>query len=137
MAEHPKRFSSSRTPDGSPCTSLRNRGNNLLLRQSFKIYLLLQIGWLMVRKHPDVKEKGSKIDLSDLHNDPVVMFQHRHYLPLALTLSIVIPTLIPVRIPLLDSNFVNIVSHTHSMICRGHLGIFFILLLGTNRPIYS
>ena len=51
----------------------------------------------MVRKHPDVKEKGSKIDLSDLHKDPVVMFQHRHYLPLALTLCIVVPTLIPVR----------------------------------------
>ena len=59
---------------------------------------LTQIGWLMVRKHPDVKEKGSKIDLSDLRSDPVVMFQHRHYLPLALTLCIVVPTLIPVRI---------------------------------------
>ena len=51
----------------------------------------------MVRKHPDVKEKGSKIDLSDLRNDPVVMFQHRHYLPLAMTLCIVLPTLIPGR----------------------------------------
>jgi len=54
------------------------------------------MGWLMVRKHPDVKEKGSKIDLSDLQNDPVVMFQHRHYLPLAMTLCIVLPTLIPI-----------------------------------------
>ena len=59
---------------------------------------LTQIGWLMVRKHPDVKEKGSKIDLSDLRSDPVVMFQHRHYLPLAVTICIVVPTLIPVRI---------------------------------------
>ena len=71
----------------------------------------------MVRKHPDVKEKGSKIDLSDLHNDPVVMFQHRHYLPLALTLCIVIPTLIPVRIRLLNLDFASI-SHTLSMLCE-------------------
>ena len=72
----------------------------------------------MVRKHPDVKEKGSKIDLSDLHNDPVVMFQHRHYLPLALTLCIVIPTLIPVRIRLLYKDFVRLLSHTRSVLCK-------------------
>ena len=41
-------------------------------------------------------KKGAKIDLSDLRSDPVVMFQHRHYLLLALTMCIVIPTWIPV-----------------------------------------
>ena len=50
----------------------------------------------MVRKHPEVIRKGSKIDLSDLRSDPVVMFQHRHYLPLALAMALVIPTAIPV-----------------------------------------
>ena len=39
--------------------------------------------------------KGQKIDISDLLNDPLVMFQHRHYLTLALLSCIVIPTLIP------------------------------------------
>ena len=42
-------------------------------------------------------KKGAKIDLSDLRSDPVVMFQHRHYIPLALTMCIVIPTWIPVH----------------------------------------
>ena len=50
----------------------------------------------MVRKHPDVIEKGSKIPLDDLKNDSVVMFQHRHYLLLSLPICIIIPTLIPV-----------------------------------------
>ena len=62
------------------------------------IHNLLQIGWLLVRKHPEVIRKGSKIDLSDLRSDPVVMFQHRHYLPLALAMAIAIPTAIPVCI---------------------------------------
>ena len=59
-------------------------------------YLISQIGWLLVRKHPDVKEKGSKIDLSDLEKDSVVMFQHRYYLRLSIPICIIIPTLIPI-----------------------------------------
>ena len=54
------------------------------------------MGWLMVRKHPEVIEKGSKIDLSDLESDKLVMWQHKNYIPLALITCIMIPTLIPV-----------------------------------------
>lgn len=49
----------------------------------------------MCRKHPEVFEKGSKIDLSDLTSDPVVMFQHKHYLTLSFLCCIFLPTLIP------------------------------------------
>lgn len=35
------------------------------------------IGWLLVKKHPDVKRKGSTIDMSDLERDPIVMFQKK------------------------------------------------------------
>ncbi|XP_021964856.1 acyl-CoA Delta(11) desaturase [Folsomia candida] len=41
------------------------------------------IGWLMVRKHVDVIAAGKKMDLSDLEDDPVIMFQYRHYKILA------------------------------------------------------
>ena len=34
-------------------------------------------GWILVRKHPAVKEKGKQIDLSDLDADPLLMFQKR------------------------------------------------------------
>ena len=35
------------------------------------------IGWLLVRKQPDVKAQGNKLNLDDLHNDPIVMFQKK------------------------------------------------------------
>lgn len=60
-----------------------------------KTCLPFQMGWLMCRKHPDVISKGSKIDMSDLAADPVVMFQHNHYLPLTFLANIFIPTVIP------------------------------------------
>ncbi len=34
-------------------------------------------GWLMVRKHPDVKEKGKLLDVSDLLSDPVCSIQRK------------------------------------------------------------
>lgn len=40
-------------------------------------FFFSHIGWLLVRKHPDVIEKGRKLDLSDLKADKVVMFQRR------------------------------------------------------------
>ena len=40
-------------------------------------FFFAHIGWLMVRKHPDVIEKGRKLELSDLKADKVVMFQRR------------------------------------------------------------
>lgn len=35
------------------------------------------MGWLLVRKHPEIKRKGATIDMSDLENDPIVMFQKK------------------------------------------------------------
>ncbi|XP_029674734.1 acyl-CoA Delta(11) desaturase-like isoform X1 [Formica exsecta] len=53
------------------------------------------IGWLMVRKHPDVIRKGATVDMSDLDRDPLVVFQKKWYSYLALFLSIVVPTIVP------------------------------------------
>lgn len=35
------------------------------------------MGWLCCKKSPEVVEGGKRIDLSDLYEDPVVMFQKR------------------------------------------------------------
>lgn len=35
------------------------------------------MGWLCCKKNPEVIEAGRRIDLSDLFEDPVVMFQKR------------------------------------------------------------
>ena len=58
--------------------------------------IIFQMGWLMVKKHPDVIKTGSTIDLSDLQADPVVMFQHKYYVPSVILLCFLLPTLIPV-----------------------------------------
>lgn len=36
------------------------------------------MGWLMVRKHPDVKSKGKSVDMTDLENDFIVTLQKRY-----------------------------------------------------------
>ncbi|XP_068113969.1 stearoyl-CoA desaturase [Hyperolius riggenbachi] len=58
-------------------------------------FFFSHIGWLLVRKHPDVIEKGKKLDLSDLHADKVIMFQRRHYKKLILLMCFVLPTAVP------------------------------------------
>lgn len=40
-------------------------------------FFFAHIGWLMLNKHPLVKEKGKGIDLSDLERDPIVVFQRK------------------------------------------------------------
>ncbi|XP_060710338.1 acyl-CoA desaturase-like [Hemiscyllium ocellatum] len=58
-------------------------------------FFFSHVGWLMVRKHPDVIEKGSKLDLSDLKADPVVMFQKKYYKPSVVLMCFFIPTVVP------------------------------------------
>ncbi|XP_063383483.1 acyl-CoA Delta-9 desaturase-like [Cydia fagiglandana] len=54
------------------------------------------MGWLCVKKSPEVIEGGKRIDLSDLYADPVVMWQRKHYMKLMPLLCFVLPTVIPV-----------------------------------------
>lgn len=52
------------------------------------------IGWLMVKPHPDVEKFADTIDISDLENDPLVMFQYRNYVSMVVAM-VVITTLTP------------------------------------------
>uniref|UniRef100_A0A8D2NP93 stearoyl-CoA 9-desaturase n=1 Tax=Zosterops lateralis melanops TaxID=1220523 RepID=A0A8D2NP93_ZOSLA len=58
-------------------------------------FFFSHIGWLLVRKHPDVIEKGQKLDLSDLKADKVVMFQRRYYKPSVVLLCFTMPAVVP------------------------------------------
>ncbi|OLL21732.1 Acyl-CoA desaturase [Neolecta irregularis DAH-3] len=49
------------------------------------------IGWMMFKSDP--KKKG-RTNISDLNQDPIVVFQHKHYLPLMIFMSVVFPTLV-------------------------------------------
>lgn len=50
----------------------------------------------MLKKHPDVIEKGKKIDMSDLLNDPLIAFQRRFYLLLVFICWGLFPTFLGV-----------------------------------------
>jgi len=58
-------------------------------------FFFAHIGWLLVRKHPDVIEKGRKLELQDLKNDAVVMFQRRYYKLSVLLMCFAVPMLVP------------------------------------------
>ncbi|XP_065354227.1 acyl-CoA Delta-9 desaturase isoform X1 [Calliphora vicina] len=58
-------------------------------------FFFAHMGWLLCRKHPDVKEKGKQIDMSDLRADPVVMFQRKYYFIIMPICCFVLPALFP------------------------------------------
>ncbi|XP_057657748.1 acyl-CoA Delta(11) desaturase-like [Diorhabda carinulata] len=58
-------------------------------------FFFCHVGWLMMKKHEDVKIKGKTIDMSDVAADPVVQWQRKYYIPLVILLTFVIPTFIP------------------------------------------
>lgn len=40
-------------------------------------FFFSHMGWLVLRKHPDVKTKGANISMADLEEDQIVMFQKK------------------------------------------------------------
>ncbi|XP_069466596.1 stearoyl-CoA desaturase [Ambystoma mexicanum] len=58
-------------------------------------FFFSHIGWLLLRKHPDVIEKGKRLDLSDLKADKVIMFQRRFYKTSVIVMCFFIPTVVP------------------------------------------
>ncbi|KAK0399266.1 hypothetical protein QR680_002967 [Steinernema hermaphroditum] len=59
-------------------------------------FFFSHMGWLLVRKHPKITEKGKKLDLSDLFNDPILTFQRKYYLPLVALSCFLLPTWVAV-----------------------------------------
>ncbi|XP_041989218.1 acyl-CoA Delta(11) desaturase-like [Aricia agestis] len=53
------------------------------------------IGWLLVKKHPEVLRRGKYIDMSDIYANPVLRFQKKYLIPFNWTICIILPTLIP------------------------------------------
>ena len=58
-------------------------------------FFFSHVGWLLVRKHPQIKAKGHTIDLSDLRNDPVLKFQKKYYMTLMPLCCFILPSYIP------------------------------------------
>ena len=58
-------------------------------------FFFAHVGWLLMKKHPQVIIKGQQIDMSDLKNDPVLKFQHKYFYPMSSVLALLIPLLVP------------------------------------------
>jgi len=58
-------------------------------------FFFSHVGWLLCRKHPEVKTKGKNIDLSDLYEDPILRFQKRYYLLVMPLTAFIVPTAVP------------------------------------------
>ncbi|XP_022919693.1 acyl-CoA Delta-9 desaturase-like [Onthophagus taurus] len=58
-------------------------------------FFFSHVGWLLCRKHPEVKQKGKGIDMSDLYADPILKFQKDYYLMVMPIFCFLIPTWVP------------------------------------------
>lgn len=58
-------------------------------------FFFSHIGWLLCKKHPEVKAKGKGMDLSDLRTDAILMFQKKYYMLLMPIACFIVPTAIP------------------------------------------
>ncbi|XP_011177804.1 acyl-CoA Delta-9 desaturase [Zeugodacus cucurbitae] len=58
-------------------------------------FFFAHMGWLMCKKHPDVRERGKTIDMSDILADPVVKVQKKLYFLIMPICCFVIPGLFP------------------------------------------
>lgn len=56
-------------------------------------FFFAHIGWLMLKKNTHVRNAGKKLDLSDLKNDGVVMFQHKLGIPFCVLVCFAVPSL--------------------------------------------
>lgn len=60
-------------------------------------FFFAHMGWLYLKKHPEVIRAGKELDFSDLHEDPVVMFQKKLDPWFALYMCFVFPAQIAVK----------------------------------------
>lgn len=59
-------------------------------------FFFSHVGWLLCRHHPEVRQKRKCLDISDLTDDPILMFQKKYYLYLMPLICFYIPTAVPV-----------------------------------------
>ncbi|KAJ8928062.1 hypothetical protein NQ314_019409 [Rhamnusium bicolor] len=68
-------------------------------------FFFSHVGWLLCRKHPEVKNKGKGIDMSDLQADPMLDFQDKYYLIVMPLVCFILPTVGPMY--LWNETFLN------------------------------
>ena len=75
-------------------------------------FFFSHVGWLVVKKHPDVIKKGQQLDLSDLYKDKIVMFQRRYEEPNERFFFIIIIVIIGLLGPIVSGHCLPLVFGT-------------------------
>jgi stearoyl-CoA desaturase (delta-9 desaturase) len=57
-------------------------------------FFFAHMGWLLVKKHPDVVQSGKQLDYTDLEADPLIMFQKRWDPWFALFMCFIFPSIL-------------------------------------------
>ncbi|XP_075235442.1 acyl-CoA Delta-9 desaturase-like [Lycorma delicatula] len=52
-------------------------------------------GWLLQKRHPEVLAKGKSIDITDIKEDKIIMWQKKYYWPLVISFCLAMPTFVP------------------------------------------
>ncbi|ENN77333.1 hypothetical protein YQE_06159, partial [Dendroctonus ponderosae] len=68
-------------------------------------FFFSHMGWLLCKKHQEVKNKGKGVDMSDLYAEPLLRLQHKYFLVLMPIVCFVLPTIIPML--LWNETFMN------------------------------
>ena len=58
-------------------------------------FFFAHVGWLLTRKHPELKRKGKSLYYSDLYSDPVLVFQRDYFPFLTILMCYVFPAFVP------------------------------------------
>jgi len=59
-------------------------------------FFFAHMGWLFMRKHPEVIRRGNKISMTDITNDPHIMFFDKYFIPIKVLFCFFLPTIIPI-----------------------------------------
>ncbi|EFN62026.1 Acyl-CoA Delta(11) desaturase [Camponotus floridanus] len=59
-------------------------------------FFFSHVGWLMLKKHPDVIRKGRQIDMRDILADPVAMFGYKYFSIIKFIFAFLLPIMVPV-----------------------------------------
>lgn len=77
-------------------------------------FFFSHMGWLLCKKHDDVKNKGKGIDMSDLYAEPLLRLQHKYFYILMPVGCFILPTLWPMLLwgeTLSNAYFLNIARY--------------------------
>ncbi|XP_014270333.1 acyl-CoA Delta-9 desaturase [Halyomorpha halys] len=84
-------------------------------------FFFSHMGWLMMKKHPEVLRKGKQIDMSDLDADPLIMFQKKYYILLHLISSLVTLVAVPYYFLNEDPWYSLMVGYVFRMVLNFHI----------------